>query len=338
MVEIKTPAGKEAEALWYVESGVAELRSANVAAGPGQALVRTLWSGLSRGTERLVFNGRVPASEFERMSAPLQEGAFPFPVKYGYCAVGVVEEAAEAPDLVGRTVFCLHPHQTHFAAPLSMLTPLPADLPPRRAVIAANMETALNALWDSGAGPGDRVTVVGAGLVGLLVAYLAAALPGADVTVVDLDESRRIVAESFGARFATPSEFGAPGDADVVFHASAATAGLRVALGAAGLEARVVELSWYGEGDVPAPLGGAFHSRRLNLVSSQVGHVAPSRRPRWTYGRRLAKALDLLGDARLDGLITGKVAFAALPEALPELLAPGAKGLATVVRYGDAGA
>jgi NADPH:quinone reductase-like Zn-dependent oxidoreductase len=226
------------------------------------------------------------------MRAPLQEGSFPFPVKYGYCAVGLVEAADEAPELVGRSVLCLHPHQTRFAAPISMLTPLPEALSPRRAVLAANMETALNALWDSGAGPGDRIVVVGAGLVGLLVAYLAAGLPGADVTVVDLDASRQPIAESFGARFATPADFGSPGDADVVFHASAAAAGLAVALGAAGLEARVVELSWYGEGDVPAPLGGAFHSRRLTLVSSQVGQVAPSRRPRWSYGRRLAKALE----------------------------------------------
>ena len=339
VVEIKTPAERETLALWYAAPGVVDLRPASAEPGPGQALLRMLWSGLSRGTERLVFNGRVPASEYERMRAPLQEGAFPFPVKYGYCAVGVVEAAQDAPDLVGRNVFCLHPHQTRFCAPLTMLTPLPAHLPPRRAVLAANMETALNALWDSGAGPGDRVVVVGAGLVGLLVAYLAAGLPGADVTVVDLDASRQSIAESFGASFATPADFGAPGDADVVFHASASAAGLGVALGAAGLEARVVELSWYGEGDVPAPLGGAFHSRRLTLVSSQVGHVAPTRRPRWTYARRLGKALELLSDERLETLITEEVAFADLPEALPKLLAPGAKGLATVVGYGgcDAG-
>ena len=334
MVEIKTPDGEQALALWYAKAGVVDLRPARAEAGPGQALVRMLWSGLSRGTERLVFTGRVPASEHERMRAPLQEGSFPFPVKYGYCAVGLVEAAEEAPEAVGRRVFCLHPHQTRFAAPLAMLTPLPDALPPRRAVLAANMETALNALWDSGAGPGDRIVVVGAGLVGLLVAYLAAGLPGADVTVVDLDASRQPIAESFGARFATPGEFGSPGDADVVFHASAAAAGLGVALGAAALEARVVELSWYGDGDVPAPLGGAFHSRRLTLVSSQVGQVAPSRRPRWSYGRRLAKALELLADARLEALITEDVAFADLPQALPRLLAPGASGLATVVGYG----
>ena len=122
-------------------------------------------------------------------------------------------------------------------------------------------------------------------------------------------------------------------DADIVFHASATPGGLALALSAGGLEARIVELSWYGEGVTATPLGGAFHSRRLRLVSSQVGLIAPSRRPRWDYARRLGKALELLADDRLDALITGEVAFADLPASLPELLAPGAKGLATAVRY-----
>ena len=331
-VEIKS--GRDARALWYVAPGRAELRPASVHRSAGEARVRMLWSGLSRGTERLVMSGRVPEAEYDRMRAPLQEGAFPFPVKYGYCAVGIVDVADEA-ALVGRTVFCLHPHQSAFAAPVDLLTVLPDGLPPRRATLAANMETALNALWDSGAGPGDRIAVVGAGLVGLLVAYLAARLPGADVTVVDVDASRAPLAERFGASFSTPERFGAPGDADVVFHASASPGGLAVALAAAGLEARIVELSWYGEGAVPVALGGAFHSRRLQLVSSQVGQVAPSRRPRWTYARRLGKALELLADPRLDDLITGDVAFADLPDELPTLLAPAARGLATVVRYGE---
>ena len=164
-----TRAGEAAQALWYVTRGRAELRPAPLPpVAPDYARVRTLWSGLSRGTERLVFEGRVSGSESERMRAPLQEGDFPFPVKYGYCAVGVVEEGPRS--LRGRTVFALHPHQDRFVAPVSMLVPVPEAVPPRRAVLAANMETALNALWDSGAGPGDRIVVVGAGVVGLLVA------------------------------------------------------------------------------------------------------------------------------------------------------------------------
>ena len=218
----------ESRALWYTAPGVAELRPAPLAPlAEGEARLAMLWSGLSRGTERLVFSGKVPVSEYERMRAPMQEGGFPFPVKYGYCAVARVEEGPDA--WLGETVFCLHPHQGRFTAPVDMLRLLPETLPHRRATLAANMETALNGLWDSGAGPGDRIVVVGGGLVGLLVAYLSARLPGADVTLVDLDPDREAIARSFGADFLTPAAFHetrhAGADADIVFHASASPAG-----------------------------------------------------------------------------------------------------------------
>ena len=325
---------KVARALWYVGPQEAAIRPAPLPAlMPGQARVKTLFSGLSRGTERLVFTGRIPPSEYESMRAPLQEGAFPYPVKYGYCAVGIIEDGPK--DWLGRHVFALHPHQSAFVADVAMLRPIPEALPPRRAILSANMETALNALWDSGAGPGDRILVVGAGVLGLLTAYLCARLPGADVCVVDLDPSRRALAESFGARFICASDWAAIGrnDFDVVFHASASAPGLALALNAAGLEASVVELSWYGAGDVPAPLGGAFHSRRLRLVSTQVGQISPSRRPRWDYARRMAKAMDLLCDDRLDALIDRDVAFEDMPDAMGEIFAPGAMGLGIVVGY-----
>ena len=324
----------EARALWYEAPGRAALRPVRrPVAERGGAVVRTLWSGLSRGTERLVFRGRIPASEYERMRAPMQEGDFPFPVKYGYCAVGLVEEGP--PEWIGLTVFALHPHQTVFAAPLSMLAEVPGHIPARRAVLAANMETALNALWDSGAGPGDRIVVVGGGLLGLLVAYLTARLPGADVTVVDIDTSRAEVAHHLGARFVPVGDASGAGigDADVVFHASTTAAGLATALGLGGMEATIVELSWYGDQFVAAPLGEAFHSRRLKLVSSQVGHVATSRRPRWTHARRLAKAIQLLDDPRLDALITAEIAFEDAPAEMSNLLSTQASGLATAVRY-----
>jgi threonine dehydrogenase-like Zn-dependent dehydrogenase len=323
-----------ARALWYVREGQIELRISTLPPlQPGEARVRARYSGISRGTERLILAGAVPVAEYDRMRAPLQEGAFPFPVKYGYCAAGVVEDGPD--DLIGREVFCLHPHQDVFIAPTSMLVPLPPGVPARRATLAANMETALNGLWDAGAGPGDRIVVVGAGIVGLLVATLAARMPGADVTVVDVIEERRPLAEMLGARFAVPGQ--AVGEADVVFHTSATAAGLATAIGLAGLEAAIVEMSWYGEGAIPAPLGGAFHSRRLRLISSQVGHVAPSRRPRWTYRRRLETALELLGDARLDALVTDEIAFDDVATVLPRVLEAGAKGLAPVIGYGSAG-
>ena len=332
-----------ARSLWYVRPGIVELRTAPLPAlAPDRVQVRTLLSGVSRGTERLVLNGLVPEHERERMRAPLQEGQLPFPVKYGYCAVGTVE--AGPAELVGRTVFCLHPHQDVFQAPAGMAVPLPEGLSPRRATLAANMETALNALWDSGAGPADRIVVVGAGIVGLLVAYLAARLPGAEVTVVDPVEARRPLVEAFGCRFSSPLAAAAvrgtagepPGGtaaADVVFHTSASEAGLATAIAAAGMEGTIVELSWYGDKRVAVPLGGAFHSQRLRLVSSQVGQVSAGRRPRWDYRRRMLAALRLLADDRLDALLSTEIAFEEAPARLPALLASDAPGLAPLIRY-----
>jgi threonine dehydrogenase-like Zn-dependent dehydrogenase len=303
----------EARAFWTIATGSGELRAETLAPpGPGEVLIETLFSGVSRGTERLVFEGRVPTSEYGRMRAPFQAGDFPFPVKYGYAAVGRVAGTDEI-------VFVLHPHQDRFVAPKEAMLPLPEGLPPARAVLAANMETALNALWDSGAGPGERIVVVGGGAVGCLVAFLAGQIPSTETTLVDIDPAREQLARALGVSFALPHA--APGGADVVFHASASAAGLSTALASAGDEASVVELSWYGEGMVAAPLGGAFHALRLKLISSQVGRVSPGRRPRWTHRRRLAKALELLRDPRLDALLSKPVPFATLPARMSRLLA-----------------
>jgi threonine dehydrogenase-like Zn-dependent dehydrogenase len=319
-----------ARALWYSGPGRVELRAASLPPlAPGEARVRALFSGISRGTERLVLQGKIGRNEWQRMRCPMQEGVFPFPVKYGYCAVGVVEEGPA--DLLGSRVFCLHPHQDLFQVPADRLAAVPTSVPARRATLAANMETALNALWDSAAGPGDRLVVVGAGVVGLLVACLAARLPGAEVTVVDVAEARRPLAEALGAGFATPTE--APGDADVVFHASATAAGLNTAIGCAGVEATVVELSWYGDTSVEVGLGGAFHSRRLRLVASQVGQLSPGHRPRWDYRRRMQAALRLLDQPTLDMLVADEIAFDDAAQELPRILAGSAHGLAPVIRY-----
>jgi NADPH:quinone reductase-like Zn-dependent oxidoreductase len=296
---------------------------------PVYVTVNAAFSGISRGTERLVFQGRLPRGEWERMRCPHQQGAFPFPVQYGYAVVGDVIRGPG--ELLGRAVFALHPHQDIFAISAAEVVPLPAGLPPRRATLAANMETALNALWDSGASAGQRIVVIGAGVVGCLIAALTGRLPGAEVTLVDVQPERAAIAAALGVAFALPDA--AQGGADVVFHTSASEAGLRLALSLAGFEARIVEVSWFGEADVSLPLGGAFHSQRLRIISSQVGNVCPDMRPRWPHRRRLETALKLLDDARLDALITEEVAFEDLPGALPRLLADGAPGLATAVRY-----
>jgi NADPH:quinone reductase-like Zn-dependent oxidoreductase len=306
-----------AEALWYSAPGIADIRPEALAPPAADEFrVRALFGAVSRGTEALVLAGRVPVSEFERMRAPFMAGNFPFPVKYGYATVGRIEGGAAA--LRGRTVFTLHPHQNFFNIPASAAVVLPDNLPPQRAVLAANMETALNAVWDAAPGPADRIAIVGAGVVGSLVAYLCGRFPGAEVTLVDINPARAELAKTLGVGFARPES--AKGDCDLVVHASGNPAGLTTALGLAGEEATVLEMSWYGDAPVTAPLGGAFHSRRLRLISSQVGQIAPSHRPRWSHRRRLAAALALLTDARLDALLAPPVFFGDLAHRLPEIL------------------
>jgi NADPH:quinone reductase-like Zn-dependent oxidoreductase len=320
---------ERAQALWYVGPNRAEIRTEAVALGPGEVQIEALYGGISRGTERLVFTGRVPESEYARMRAPFMAGDFPFPVKYGYATVGRIVAGPDA--LIGRTAFALYPHQTTFALPADRVALLPADVPPSRGVLAANMETALNALWDAALGPADRIAVIGAGVVGSLCAWLAGKLPGAEVTLVDIDDSRAAIAAALGARFALPDA--APGECDVVIHASASEAGLATALRLAGTEATVVELSWYGAGEVAVPLGEAFHSRRLRLISSQVGQVAPSHRPRWSHARRMAAALALLADPALDAVLAPAIDFHDLPAQLPRILGQPGGVLCQLIGY-----
>jgi NADPH:quinone reductase-like Zn-dependent oxidoreductase len=325
---------ERARALFYVAPQRAELRTVDLLSlkhDPDMAWVKvtTLYTCLSRGTEQLVFLGKLPRTEWQRMRAPHQEGEFPFPVKYGYAAVGIVEEGPDA--LRGRTVFGLFPHQDQWVAPVDDVIAVPDCVPAQRAALAANMETALNGVWDGGVSAGHNVLIVGAGVVGALVAAILTRMPGVRVGLVDKKPQRADVARTLGAQFFLPDD--APGGADIVFHASASEAGLRLALNCAGFEGRIVEMSWFGDRNVSLPLGEAFHSQRLQLVSSQVGHVAPPQRARWSHRRRLETALALLDDPRLDALITEEVAFDDLPDELPRLLAPDAPGLATIIRY-----
>jgi NADPH:quinone reductase-like Zn-dependent oxidoreductase len=319
-----------ASALWYRRPGEVEIRQEAIARpGAGEVRVKTLYSAISRGTESLVFGGHVPVGEFERMRAPFMAGDFPFPVKYGYAAVGRVESGGEA--LRGKNVFALYPHQTVFNIPASSALVLPDEVPPHRAVLAANMETALNGVWDAAPGPADRIVIIGAGVVGSLVAYLCGRIPGTDVTLIDINPARAELAARLGVSFTEPG--GAIGDCDLVVHASGSPDGLRAALELAGDEATVLEMSWYGDAAVTAMLGGPFHSRRLRLVSSQVGQIAPSHRPRWTHSRRLAAAVALLGDPRLDVLLAPAITFGDLPQRLPGILDPGNGTLCQPIIY-----
>ena len=315
------PVPLDARAFWVAAPGRGEIRNEPIGPpGSGEVLVRALYSGISRGTESIVYRGRVPPSEFERMRAPFQGGRFPAPVKYGYSSVGEVEEGP--PDLKGRRVFTLYPHQTRYVVPADAVHLLPVNTPPNRAVLAANLETAINGVWDARPQVGDRVSVVGAGAVGCMAAWLVSRIPGCDVELVDMNPSRAGVARALGVRFSVPER--ATGEADVVIHASGAPAGLALALQVAAFEATVVELSWYGDQDVPLGLGRAFHARRLTITSSQVGNVAASQRARWDTRRRMQLALRLLESPALDALITSESEFEELPDVMEHLSrAPG---------------
>ena len=319
-----------ADALWYVGPGRAEIREERLKPlTDGKVRVRALYGAISRGTEALIAAGRVPAGEYQRMRGPFMAGNFPFPVKYGYSTVGVVEAGPD--ELVGRNVFALHPHQTRFDVPLEAVAPVPADIPLSRAVLAANMETALNATWDAAPGPDGRIAVIGAGVVGALVGFLCSRIDGTEVTLVDIDPAREALAASLGLAFATPDA--APAECDYVFHASASAEGLTTALNIAAEEATIVELSWYGSGIVSVPLGGAFHSRRLKLVSSQVGKVAPSHRASFTHHQRLEAAITLTAHPHLDALLAPAVPFRDLPDVLPDILKARSGVLCQLISY-----
>jgi threonine dehydrogenase-like Zn-dependent dehydrogenase len=321
---------RDASAYWLCEPGTGQIRPATLPEpGPADVVVRTLRSGISRGTEALVFRGGVPPSQYAAMRAPFQEGDFPGPVKYGYLSVGVVDQGPA--ELLGRTVFCLYPHQTAYVVPATAVTVVPDDVPPARAVLAGTVETAVNALWDAPPLLGDRVTVVGAGMVGCCVARLLARFPGVHVTLVDVDAGRADVAAALGADFALPAD--AADGRDLVVHTSATSAGLQLSLDLLAPEGTVLELSWYGDADVHLSLGAAFHARRLGIRASQVGMVSAARRGRRTSGERLSIALELLRDPAFDALITGVSRFEELPEAMAALASGSLPALCHTVTY-----
>ncbi len=319
-----------ARALWLVEPLRGELREQSlVPPAPGEVLVRALYSGISRGTESLVWRAAVPESERERMRCPFQEGSFPYPVKYGYSSVGRVE--AGPSELCGRLVHCLYPHQTSYVVPASAVVVVPPSIPPRRAVLTANMETALNAVWDAQVRIADRASVVGAGVVGSLVAALLRRIPAVDVELIDSRPERQQLAAALGVRFSAPQQ--ASRERDVVFHTSGSGAGLATALSVCAEGTSVIELSWYGSEPVLLELGGAFHSRRLGLAASQVGSVSRQARARFDFSSRRALALSLLDDGAVDGLLDGESAFDERPHVMPELIRRDSGRLCHVVVY-----
>ena len=324
------PVQDDARAFWLREPGIGEIRPVTLPdPGRDDVIVRTLRSGVSRGTETLVFRGAVPPAQYAAMRAPFQDGDFPAPVKYGYLNVGIVEHGPA--ELCGRTIFCLYPHQTAYVVPANAVTIVPDGVPPARAVLAGTVETAVNALWDAAPLVGDRVAVVGGGMVGCCVARLLSQFPAVQVTLVDVDASRADVAAALGVEFALPAD--AVSGCDLVVHASASSAGLQRSLDLLAPEGTVIELSWYGDNEVRLSLGGAFHSGRLGIRASQVGTVSPARSRRRTTADRLTLALELLRDPVFDVLLTGESRFSELPDVMTRLAAGSLPALCHTITY-----
>jgi threonine dehydrogenase-like Zn-dependent dehydrogenase len=321
-----TSASATARALWIEAAGRAVLREETLPAPrDGWCRVEALYSAVSPGTERLVASGRVPAEVAEIMRCPYMEGAFPFPVKYGYSLVGRVTDG----PLAGKIVHLLHPHQERMQVRVSDLRVVPGDVPPERATLAANLETAVTALWDGRVTAGERVLVIGFGIVGSLVARLVSAIPGVELDVVERDPAKRALASTLGftAR-ETPRD-----DYDVAFGASGSAAEVQLAIDAVGNEGRVIELSWLGLQSAAILLGGSFHSGRKQLIASQVSQIPPSLRGRWDYARRTQLVFSLLRDPVFDQHITRQVAFEELPDFIADLCATPSAGLSVTVRY-----
>jgi 2-desacetyl-2-hydroxyethyl bacteriochlorophyllide A dehydrogenase len=322
-----------ASAFWVDAPSRGALRDVELAdPQPGDVRVRTLVTGISRGTESIVFRGEVPAGERERMRAPFQGGDFPGPVKYGYLNVGVVEHGPA--ELTGRTVFTLFPHQSAFVVPASAVAVVPDGVPARRAVLAGAVETAVNILWDAAPLVGDRISVIGAGMIGAAVARLASAIPGADVVLVDVDPGKAEIAARLGVAYASPGD--APRDRDLVIDTSGSGDGLQQAIDTAATEGEIVEASWFGDRPVTVQLGGAFHSKRLTIRSSQVGLVSPRRRGTRSTRDRLDLALGLLRDPVFDHLLTGESSWRELPDVMSAIAAGSSPGLCHTIDWSDA--
>ncbi|MEM9671559.1 MAG: zinc-binding alcohol dehydrogenase [Bacteroidota bacterium] len=315
-------------ALWHLSERESSIRSQSLPPlKTDECLIESLFSLVSSGTETLVANGQVPAELQDSMQVPYMEGSFGFPLKYGYSLVGKVIEGSE--NLVDRYVHLLHPHQQHCVVKETDVTVIPEGIPPQRAVLASNLETALNAVWDSHLSAGDRVLVVGMGLIGSLVALLASQFPATQIRVAETDPTRQSLAREQGFSLYDPSDT----PFDVAFHSSGSSTGLQTAIDAVGYEGQVIELSWYGTRSAEVKLGGSFHQQRKQIISSQVSQLPAHRQARWDYRRRKQTVLDLLQDDGWDDFLTATVDFTDVPALFDQLRLGDRSQLSWTLRY-----
>jgi len=321
----------QATSLWHISPTASELQSEKLATPTDNKLIiKSLYSLVSTGTERLVASGLVPPSMHQLMQVPSMGGDFNFPVKYGYSLVGKVVSKG---DLEGRLVHLLHPHQNQLITDSSAISLLSKAIPAKRAALASNMETALNAVWDSGVSVGDKVVVCGFGMIGGLVARLLALMPAVEVVVLEKNAYRIAQATKMGFTV-NPSTLQ---NFDCSFHTSGSSVGLQTCIEAVGMEGKIIELSWYGTKSVQLQLGADFHYHRKQLISSQVGHVPFAKNARWDYARRKAVVWELLQNQVFDAHITDEVAFADGPAFFTDLRSGDLldAGLGWVIRYDE---
>jgi len=319
--------------------------------GPGEVLVRTLVSGISAGTELLIYRGQAPGGLPADISLPALGGGLEFPLKYGYAAVGRVTDVGIGVDEkhIGTTVFAFQPHQTHFVLPLDQALPLAGDLLPEEAVLLPNAETAVNLVHDGRPMAGEQVAVFGQGLVGLLTTALLARQPLASLVTLDRYALRRQASLDIGAHESfdpsldetLPRLLGALqkgsdyAGADLTYELSGEPQTFDQAIPATGFDGRVVIGSWYGRKYAALDLGGRFHRSRIRLMASQVSTLAPELRGRWSHARRLNYALAWLEALRPARLITHRVGFEQAAEAYRLLVENPAEAIQVVLTYGD---
>jgi len=315
-------------ALWHLSPQESLIRTQPVPSiGDGQCRIEASYSLISSGTETLVASGQVPAELHHSMQVPYMDGDFSLPVKYGYSLVGKVVEGSQS--LLGKYVHLLHPHQSDCVVNEKDVTVIPKGIPPERAVLASNLETALNAIWDSGLSAGDRVLVVGMGLVGSLVAHFSRQFPATQVQVAENNSVRQTLVNKQGFQLHNPPDT----PFDVAFHTSGSSTGLQTCIDAVGNEGKVTELSWYGIRSAEIKLGGSFHQQRKQIISSQVSQLPPHQQARWDYRRRKQTVLELLQDNRWDQFLTATVDFADTPQLFDKLRQGDRSQLSWTIRY-----
>lgn len=313
--------------LYFVAPSTAEIREEPLPPpAPGEALVETLLSAVSPGTEMLVYRGQAPADMAVDDTISALGGTFGFPIKFGYATVGRVAELGEGVDKswLGRVVFAFNPHESHFVAPVSTLIPLPDGIDPENAVFMPNMETAVSFLMDGKPVIGERVAVIGQGVVGLLTTALLGEMPLSALVAVDPIAMRRAWALRLGATSTTAPEAagdflgpcpGAKTGADLTYELSGNPRALDLAIDLTGEYGRIVIGSWYGNKPVAVDLGGRFHRAHIRLIGTQVSALSSEWLGRWTKERRLAVAWEMLRRHRPERLITHRIPIARAPEA-----------------------